>query len=128
MGLPGRKMGVEALTTLNKKAFKKRMSAMGEHLKLDQKIKKDLERLNDLQKLAGTPEEELDILKTKFTVYFQLLPYLMPKLQAIAVEQTIKKDAISDEEAKAQLIEMIRDNADIIDEKAQVTIKTTIQK
>ncbi len=126
MGLPGRKMGVEALTTLNKKAFKKRMSAMGEHLKLDQKIKIDLERLNELQNLAGTPEEELDILKTKFTVYFQLLPYLMPKLQAIAVEQTIKKDAISDEEAKAQLIEMIRDNADIIDEKAQVTIKATV--
>lgn len=127
MGLPGRKMGVEALTTLNKKAFKKRMSAMGEHLKLDQKIKIDLERLNELQKLAGTTEEELDILKTKFTVYFQLLPYLMPKLQAIAVEQTIKKDAISDEEAKQQLLTMLRDNPEIIDEKQSNTTPTLPQ-
>lgn len=105
----GRPMGQESLTTLNRKAFRKRMADMGRDLKLDQKIKLDLERLNDLQKMSGSVAEELDILKSKFTVYFQLMPYLLPKLQAIEIKDDTNVKKLSDEEANTKLALMLND-------------------
>lgn len=114
MATMGRKMGAESLITLNRKRFKRKMNDLGRTLKLDEKIQKDLERLNELQKQATTAEEELDILRSKFTVYFQLLPYLMPKLAAVQIDQTKQVATISDEEAKQQLITMLKDNPEAI--------------
>ena len=114
MSTMGKKIGDKTLITLNRKRFKRKMNDLGRTLKLDERIEKDLQRLNELQKHATTSEEELDILKSKFTVYFQLLPYLMPKLAAVQVTEAAKQITISEDEAKAQLVQMLKDNPEAI--------------
>jgi len=105
----GPKLSKESEARKSRQAFKKRMMELGRELNLAQKIKLDLERLDALQGMTSTTEEELDILKAKFTVYFQLMPYLLPKLASIDVSQVSEKKALSNQEADLKLEQMLAD-------------------
>lgn len=100
----------------DKKNFRDNMKRLSRDLALHQRFKLEIERLDELQKeaqIAGEYNNELNIIKTKMAAYFELMPYLLPKLAAIQIDQT-KQTTVTAEEAEATLQLMIADQVNLI--------------
>jgi len=113
---PGPKQSEFRVEKEHKKTFRDNLKRLSRDLALHQRFKLEIERLDEMQKEArnaGEYNNELNIIKTKMAAYFELMPYLLPKLAAIQIDQT-KQTTVTAEEAEATLQLMIADQVNLI--------------